>query len=58
MDKNAVPVVVVVRIAAGVRAPVDQKHLLIQLRGYPLGQRAAGKTRANNKPVYFHSLVS
>ena len=54
--QDAVLVVVVVRVAANVIAAVDQQHLLVELRSNPLGERAARKSRADNKPVYLHSL--
>ena len=51
VDEHAVLVVVVVGVAADVRPLVDEQDGLVQLRGQPLRQDAAGETGANDQIV-------
>jgi hypothetical protein len=57
MDQDAVFVRLVISIAANVRTAVNQNHFLIELRRNAFGQRAAGKTRADDQPGSVHGTI-
>ncbi len=51
VDEHARVVVMVVRVAADVRAAVDEQHLLIELRREPFRRHTAGETCPNDEVI-------
>ena len=51
VDQHAGFVVMIVCIAADVRAPVDHQHTLVKPGRQPFGQHAAGETGADDQVV-------